>query len=80
MKNNKIKLRPVTKHFGEKIDGKPITHTTYCIEILNNRHWYLLGDDDGILKFSNRFKRAAKLVELNKEFPFAFTVESEKTK
>jgi hypothetical protein len=44
--------------------GKVSIKPSHCIECLKNHKWQLLGDENGILKFTNKKDRDAKLKEL----------------
>lgn len=58
-----LKLRRAVKHFMERTDGRVVVKASYCIEILHNRRWQLLGDEKGIMKFATSEERDKALVK-----------------
>jgi hypothetical protein len=60
----KYQFRAVTKMFMKRETGKVSIKPSHCIECLKNHKWQLFGDENGIVKFTNKEDRDAKLKEL----------------
>ena len=61
------KLRRGSKILMTTIDGKRTVKTWYVIEVLRDKRWLPVGDDDGMFKFATANEADAKLVELREE-------------
>ena len=60
-----MKLRGTVKHFMErKESGSILIKPSFCIEVLQNRKWGLLGNSNGLYKFETAKERDEKLAEL----------------
>jgi hypothetical protein len=55
-----MRLRRKTQTFATAESVKAY----FCIQILRNRRWSFLGDDNGIFKFATAEERDAKMAEL----------------